>query len=176
MPALDSHLLFFQLLDACIKNCGKNFHLEIASREFEQEFRRLMPKSKSAVAQKMRVSLKKWADNEFKTDPQLNLIPTLYQQLKSEGFEFADTSTQPAKQQVIPKDPNVVTSQQEEDDIAKAIELSLKDKGDGVKAPTSSYVSIRLLHGVTSSRINSSYFMYGLSVFALSIDECVERQ
>lgn len=43
------------LLDACIKNCGKTFHLEIASRDFETEFQRLLVKSSPPVAQKMRV-------------------------------------------------------------------------------------------------------------------------
>lgn len=96
----------------------------------------------------MRVSLKKWAENEFKTDSQLNLIPTLYQKLKSEGYEFSDVVSPPVKSQpVLSKDPNVVSSQQEEDDIAKAIELSLKDKdgggavGGGKSQSNSSYVS-----------------------------------
>lgn len=131
------------MLDACIKNCGLKFHLEIASRDFETEFQRLMSRSAPPIAQKMRVSLKKWADNEFKSDPQLNLIPSLYQKLKSEGLDFSDTSSQPVKTPApLSKDPNVVSSQQEQDDIAKAIELSLKEKGDGAKSQTqSAYVS-----------------------------------
>lgn len=43
------------LMDSCIKNCGKTFHLEIASRDFETEFQRLMTKNSPPVAQKMRV-------------------------------------------------------------------------------------------------------------------------
>ena len=43
------------LLDSCIKNCGKTFHLEVASRDFETEFHRLMTKNSPPVAQKMRV-------------------------------------------------------------------------------------------------------------------------
>lgn len=75
----------------------------------------------------MKISLKKWAETEFKSDPQLNLIPTLYRKLREEGQHFDDTtSSQPKPQPVLSKDPNVVSSQQEEDDIAKAIELSLK--------------------------------------------------
>lgn len=91
----------------------------------------------------MRVSLKKWAENEFKTDSELNLIPTLYNKLKAEGYDFIDHSTAVPKAAPISKDPNVVSSQQEEDDIAKAIELSLKDKGEGAKAPTSTFVSTK---------------------------------
>lgn len=86
----------------------------------------------------MRVSLKKWAENEFKNDSELNLIPTLYNKLKAEGYDFTDHSPVVPKPAPISKDPNVVSSQQEEDDIAKAIELSLKDKGEGAKASTGS--------------------------------------
>ncbi|XP_031623780.1 signal transducing adapter molecule 1 [Contarinia nasturtii] len=128
------------LLDACIKNCGRTFHLEIASRDFETEFQRLMAKAIPSVAQKMRISLKKWAENEFKMDPQLNLIPSLYQKLKSEGADFSDTTIETPKP-VVSKDPNVVSSQQEEDDIAKAIELSLKEKNEGVKTTTAASAS-----------------------------------
>lgn len=133
-------MVIFQLLDACIKNCGRTFHLEIASREFETEFQRLLARAHVNVAQKMRISLKKWADNEFKTDQALNLIPSLYTKLKSDGLDFSDSSTDtPKPQTTLSKDPNVVSSQQEEDDIAKAIELSLRDKGtDTTKTQSSS--------------------------------------
>lgn len=76
----------------------------------------------------MKLSLQKWAESEFKTDPQLILIPSLYQKLQSEGLDFSDTSQTPKPAPVLSKDPNVVNSQQEQDDIAKAIELSLKEK------------------------------------------------
>ena len=82
----------------------------------------------------MRVSLKKWADNEFKTDSSLNLIPSLHQKLKAEGFDFTENAGPAPKIQPASKDPNVVSSQQEQDDIAKAIELSLKEKGEAPKA------------------------------------------
>lgn len=40
----------------------------------------------------MKELLKKWAENDFKTDPQLNLIPSLYNKLKNEGHDFTSTS------------------------------------------------------------------------------------
>jgi signal transducing adaptor molecule len=70
--------------------------------------------------------LKTWAEGEFKNDSQLSLIPGLYNGLKKEGVDFSSTSDQP-KKAVIPKDPNVVSSQEEEDDIARAIQLSLQE-------------------------------------------------
>lgn len=114
-----------------------------------------MNKSPPAIALKMRVSLKKWAEHEFKNNPQLNLIPTLYDKLKSEGLDFSDTTTtKPKSQMPLSKDPNVVSSQQEEDDIAKAIELSLKDKGDAPKhQSTTDYVS-------HSDNLSTSHLMW----------------
>jgi signal transducing adaptor molecule len=82
----------FQLLDACVSNCGKTFHLEVASRDFETEFRKLLTRSQPKVAEKLRQLLKKWAEGEFKNDPQLNLIPSLYARLKQEGMDFTATS------------------------------------------------------------------------------------
>lgn len=42
------------------------------------------------VADKLKLLLKKWAENEFKTDPQLSLIPSLFSKLKQEGVDFSD--------------------------------------------------------------------------------------
>lgn len=122
------------LLDACVSNCGKRFHLEVASREFLTEARKLLEKGHPKVIERFKLTLKKWAENEFKTDPELTFIPVFYEQLKKEGYEFTD----PTKPQ-LPKDPNVVISDQEEEDIIKALELSLKDvKGSSSSRPNTS--------------------------------------
>ena len=76
----------------CVINCGKTFHLEIASRDFENELKKLIHHSEPKIAEKMRELLKKWAENDFKTDPQLNLIPSFYNKLKHEGYDFTSTS------------------------------------------------------------------------------------
>lgn len=85
--------------------------------------------------------MKKWAEGDFKKDPQLNLIPSLYNKLKQEGLDFSDTEVTPKREAPLSKDPNVVSSQQEEDDIAKAIELSLKEKTSSPKTQSASYSS-----------------------------------
>lgn len=110
-----------------MSNCGKSFHLEVCSRDFESEVRRLLTKSHPKVAEKLRLLIKKWAEQEFKNDPQLSLIPALYSKLKSEGMDFSSTEPKKAVTSTLPKNPDVVTSSQEEEDIAKAIELSLKE-------------------------------------------------
>jgi signal transducing adaptor molecule len=91
--------------------------------------------------------LKKWAEGDFKSDPQLNLIPSLYMKMKQEGHDFSEVQTTPKREVVLSKDPNVVSSQQEEDDIAKAIELSLQEKTSQPKAAattSSLYPSVNL--------------------------------
>nr|CAD7459269.1 unnamed protein product [Timema tahoe] len=125
----DPHIVMqaITLLDACANNCGKNFHLEIASRDFETEFRKLLQRSQPQISEKLKQLLKKWAEGDFKSDPQLNLIPSLYSKLKQEGTDFSAHSDMPRQAAPVSKDPNVVSTQQEEDDIAKAIELSLKE-------------------------------------------------
>ncbi|GFU04830.1 signal transducing adapter molecule 1, partial [Nephila pilipes] len=77
---------------------------------------------------KLKQLLQRWATEEFKEDPELGIIPSLYYKLKSEGVEF---SVETEKKQTAPvcTNPDVVTSQEEENDIIKAIEISLKDTG-----------------------------------------------
>lgn len=89
----------------------------------------------------MRQVLKTWAESDFKSDPELNLIPSLYMKLRQEGYDFSNLNEKPPKSAAkltALKDPNVVSSQQEEDDIAKAIELSLKDTKSSPKMQSSS--------------------------------------
>lgn len=79
-------------MDACVKNSGKTFHIEVASREFETDFNKLMAKANPHVAKKLRESLKRWAENEFKSDGQLSLIPSLYSKL-SNTYDFSSSDT-----------------------------------------------------------------------------------
>ncbi|KAG5873921.1 hypothetical protein JTB14_030346 [Gonioctena quinquepunctata] len=116
------------LLDACVKNSGKYFHIEIASRDFENDFVKLMNKAHPTTAKKLRDSLKRWAENEFKSDVQLSLIPSLLSKLKS-NYDFSTVDAPLKKAAPLSKDPNVVETQEEEEQILKAIELSLKDSG-----------------------------------------------
>ena len=123
------NIFFFQLLDACVQNCGENFLLEVASRSFETELYRLMKSSKCHVKvnDKLKECLKKWAETDFKGNPQLSTIPALYKKLKEEGVDLTTSSDgKKTKKIEYSNDPNVVNNKQEEDDIAKAIQLSLQ--------------------------------------------------
>lgn len=102
------------------------------------------------LVQRMCHVLKGWAEGDFKSDPELNLIPSLYTKLRQENYDFSGSSDKPTQstaKMVTAKDPNA-TRQQEEDDLAKAIELSLKDVKNSPKnigsssgGSSSSYVS-----------------------------------
>lgn len=77
----------------------------------------------------------------------------MYKKLKSEGQDFTD-STPKKVAPVLSKDPNVVSSQQEEEDIAKAIELSLKENSKGspkLQVQSTLYPSVSLSSSFTSS-------------------------
>lgn len=80
--------LLFQLLDACVNNCGKPFLLAVASRDFENEYKKLIHKSHPRVSERLRQLLRSWAEGEFRNDSQLSLIPSLYAKLRQEGFDF----------------------------------------------------------------------------------------
>lgn len=101
--------------------------------------------------------MKKWAEGDFKDDPQLDLIPTFYRKLKSEGHDFTDNTTPPKTAVTFSKDPNVVSSQQEQDDIAKAIEMSLKETAaksspkNVTQSGSSLYPSVSMSSSISSS-------------------------
>ena len=82
------------LLDACVNNCGKAFKLEVASASFEADFKKLLAKWKvePRVHDKLKSMLKKWAENDFKGEPQLALIPALYSNLMKGGVDFRSQS------------------------------------------------------------------------------------
>ncbi|RUS71864.1 hypothetical protein EGW08_020373 [Elysia chlorotica] len=110
------------VLDACVNNCGKPFHLEICSRDFVSDCRTLISqKAHPKVAQKLKLLIKAWADMaEFKDDPSLNLIPSLYESLKKEGHDFSDG-------EIKKSTTDASKIRKEEDDLAKAIALSLQE-------------------------------------------------
>lgn len=148
----DPHVVMqaITLLDACTSNCGKIFHLEIASRDFENDLRKLINHPQPKIVDKIKALLKKWVEGDFKTDPQLNLIPSLYNKLRSEGHDFSSVSDTPKRSSTLSRDPNVVTNSQEESDIAKAIQLSLQEN----KAHTQSTSS----HSSPASKKSTSLY------------------
>ncbi|CAI5439278.1 unnamed protein product [Caenorhabditis angaria] len=122
-------LMAISVLDSCWSNCGDRFRKEVSSSQFINELKALATNSQRLVAEKTRVSIQKWVDNECKNEPSLSLIISLYRNLKEDGYSFE--INEPGKKKPIDSkyanDPNYVATAQEEDEIAKAIAASLAD-------------------------------------------------
>ncbi|KAI6232419.1 hypothetical protein M3Y95_00483900 [Aphelenchoides besseyi] len=125
----DPHVVLFalSLLDCLWNNSTVQFRREVSSNEFTPELTYRATGSNRVVAEKTRELIKKWSENECKKDPSLSLIDSLYHELLDDGYEF-DTFKKPKKEMAFSNDPNVVHTEEEEADIAKAIALSLSDQ------------------------------------------------
>lgn len=78
------------VLETCVKNCGKAFHMLVANKEFIQDLVKLIgPKNDppTAVQEKVLNLIQIWAD-AFKSQPDLSGVVQVYQELKSKGIEF----------------------------------------------------------------------------------------
>lgn len=73
-----------------MKNCGKNFHVLVANKEFIQELVKLIgPKydPPTAVQEKVLSLIQIWADT-FNSQPDLKGVVEVYQELRNKGIEF----------------------------------------------------------------------------------------
>eukprot|EP00911_Craspedida_sp_UC1_P002774 UC1_evm1s2031 len=80
------------LLDACVSNCGRVFHLEVCSRNFAEAVKTLLSPRTGAstherVAARLKGILVAW-DASFQSDSQLRLIHNTISQLSAEGVVF----------------------------------------------------------------------------------------
>lgn len=81
------------VLETCVKNCGRRFHLLAANKEFVQELVKLIgPKNDppTAVQEKVLSLIQSWAD-AFSGNPEMAGVVQVYQDLKQKGVEFPMT-------------------------------------------------------------------------------------
>uniref|UniRef100_A0A183BQ84 VHS domain-containing protein n=1 Tax=Globodera pallida TaxID=36090 RepID=A0A183BQ84_GLOPA len=128
-------LLALSLLDCLWNNCGSHFRREVSSKDFVGELNYKCTNSNRVVAERARSLVKKWAENECTKDGSLSLIESLYRDIRDQGLSFEPDPATQKKKAVVSNDPNVVSSEQEEADIAKAIALSLQEGGKQQQLP-----------------------------------------
>ncbi|XP_048762408.1 TOM1-like protein 2 isoform X2 [Ostrea edulis] len=80
-------------LETCVKNCGRRFHIQLASKDFMSDLIKVIgPKydPPQAVQEKVLSLVQTWAD-AFRGTPELKEIDKVYQDLKAKGIEFPMT-------------------------------------------------------------------------------------
>ncbi|XP_069691617.1 TOM1-like protein 2 isoform X3 [Periplaneta americana] len=81
------------VLETCVKNCGKRFHVLACNKEFVQELVKLIgPKNDppTAVQEKVLSLIQSWAD-AFRHQTELSGVVQVYHDLKQKGIEFPMT-------------------------------------------------------------------------------------
>ncbi|XP_064640380.1 TOM1-like protein 2 isoform X2 [Lineus longissimus] len=81
------------LLETCVKNCGKRFHVQVANKDFLHDIVKIIgPKNNPSeqVQEKVLSLIQTWAD-AFRGQPDLKEVEKTYADLKSKGIEFPMT-------------------------------------------------------------------------------------
>ncbi|XP_052741760.1 TOM1-like protein 2 isoform X2 [Bicyclus anynana] len=81
------------VLETCVKNCGKSFHVLVCSKEFIYELVKLIgPKNDppTVVQEKVLSLIQCWAD-AFQNQPELQGVGQVYTELRTKGVEFPMT-------------------------------------------------------------------------------------
>jgi len=151
------------VLDAVVQNCGAKFYKEMASQNFTDLLRDFLTSYKNQkCVNKMKFLVRKWAE-EFKNDPNLAHFLSIYYYLKGEGHKFPsddETDVTSKKMQLassVTNNPDAAASQQEAEDLAKALAASLQDqeKSKARSSPVTS--SLYPSMAGTSNGFSSSY-------------------
>ncbi|KAI1301579.1 TOM1-like protein 2 [Halotydeus destructor] len=88
----DHEVIMFTLtvLETCVKNCGKRFHLQVSNKDFIQDLVKLIgPKNDPPASLQERVLslIQTWA-HAFRNQHDLNGVYQVYCDLKTKGIEF----------------------------------------------------------------------------------------
>ncbi|KAF7221051.1 TOM1-like protein 2 isoform X2 [Nothobranchius furzeri] len=84
-------MLALTVLEACVKNCGHRFHVQVASKDFIDGVlvKIISPKTNppAIVQDKVLSLIQSWAD-AFRSSPDLTGVVHIYEELKRKGIEF----------------------------------------------------------------------------------------
>ncbi|KAI5748560.1 hypothetical protein M8J76_000174 [Diaphorina citri] len=100
------------VLETCVKNCNRRFHILVCSKDFIQELYKLIgPKNEPPiiVQDKVLSLIQSWAD-AFKDIPNLEGVNQIYQELRSKGIEFPMTDLDAMAPIITPKKSKEVAS------------------------------------------------------------------
>lgn len=93
------------VLETCVKNCTRRFHVLVCSKDFIQELVKLIgPKNEPPVIvqEKVLSLIQSWAD-AFKDKPNLEGVNQVYHELRSKGIEFPMTDLDAMAPIITPK-------------------------------------------------------------------------
>ncbi|XP_062507423.1 TOM1-like protein 2 [Corticium candelabrum] len=83
-------MLALSVLETCVKNCGKRFHVRVAEKEFVAELGKLVsPRANvpTIVQHKLLGLVQSWADT-FRSQTEMSSIYNFYCALRQQGVEF----------------------------------------------------------------------------------------
>ncbi|GFQ76114.1 signal transducing adapter molecule 1 [Trichonephila clavata] len=115
-----------------VPNCPLPVLLDAITNHIEEMYGHIK------CVQKLKGLLKKWTEEDFRNDPELSLIPSLYNSIKT--VSERENQCEKDTHRVL-KDTASSAVKKEEEDLAKAIELSLKESGSSPKVSSSLYPS-----------------------------------
>ncbi|KAI9636935.1 uncharacterized protein MKK02DRAFT_34014 [Dioszegia hungarica] len=124
-----------QLANTLAQNTGKPLMEELSSRNWTSSLDRLVNDraTNAAVKKKALGYIKAWAKQfEDTKEPNLTLMSELYDQLRAKNFSFGDAEP-------VPEDAADARRRQEEEELARVLELSKQDKGGRNTTSQSTY-------------------------------------
>lgn len=132
------------VLEACVKNCGKRFHLLVTNKDFVQDLVKLIgPKNDppAVVQEKVLSLIQSWAQ-AFRGQTELQGVVQVYNELKSKGIEFPSIESEAMPPIHTPQRSLSTTSQPQplsQESVASSVPVTNLNNKAGPQASLQSY-------------------------------------